>query len=57
MSGKTIEVRNTDAEGRLILADGVAYAKQLGANYLVDVPILSFFVGGGCLCSVLLFGL
>src|SRR6266478_5578504 len=31
MSGKTIEVLNTDAEGRLILADGVHYAKQLGA--------------------------
>ncbi|KMK77675.1 leucyl aminopeptidase [Alkalihalobacillus pseudalcaliphilus] len=41
MSGKTIEVRNTDAEGRLILADGVAYAKQLGANYLVDVATLT----------------
>src|SRR5882762_7829363 len=31
MSGKTIEVLNTDAEGRLILADGIHYAKQLGA--------------------------
>src|SRR6266436_3798703 len=36
MSGKTIEVLNTDAEGRLILADGVHYAKQLGATHLVD---------------------
>ena len=41
MSGKTIEVRNTDAEGRLILADGVAYAKQLGADYIVDVATLT----------------
>ncbi|WP_100373897.1 leucyl aminopeptidase [Bacillus sp. FJAT-45037] len=41
MDGKTIEVRNTDAEGRLILADGVAYAKQLGATSLVDVATLT----------------
>ncbi|WP_307795000.1 leucyl aminopeptidase [Alkalihalobacillus sp. BA299] len=41
MSGKTIEVRNTDAEGRLILADGVTYAKHLGASYLVDVATLT----------------
>lgn len=41
MSGKTIEVINTDAEGRLILADGLTYAKQLGANYLVDVATLT----------------
>ena len=32
MSGKTIEVLNTDAEGRLILADAVHYAKQLGVT-------------------------
>jgi leucyl aminopeptidase len=41
MSGKTIEVLNTDAEGRLILADGVHYAKQLGATHLVDVATLT----------------
>ncbi|WP_100405294.1 leucyl aminopeptidase [Bacillus solitudinis] len=41
MNGKTIEVRNTDAEGRLILADGMTYAKQLGANYLIDVATLT----------------
>ncbi|WP_078430006.1 leucyl aminopeptidase [Alkalihalobacterium alkalinitrilicum] len=41
LSGKTIEVRNTDAEGRLILADGVTYAKHLGASYLVDVATLT----------------
>ncbi|MBO9130673.1 leucyl aminopeptidase [Bacillus sp. 165] len=41
MSGKTIEVLNTDAEGRLALADGIAYAKKLGANYLVDVATLT----------------
>ncbi|WP_313802957.1 leucyl aminopeptidase [Cytobacillus sp.] len=41
MSGKTIEVLNTDAEGRLVLADAVTYAKQHGANYLVDVATLT----------------
>ncbi|UOY90966.1 leucyl aminopeptidase [Ectobacillus sp. JY-23] len=41
MSGKTIEVLNTDAEGRLALADGITYAKQLGANYLIDVATLT----------------
>ncbi len=41
MSGKTIEVLNTDAEGRLILADGIHYAKQLGATHLVDVATLT----------------
>ncbi|MBU8905378.1 leucyl aminopeptidase [Desertibacillus haloalkaliphilus] len=41
MNGKTIEVRNTDAEGRLILADGVTYAKQLGASRIVDVATLT----------------
>lgn len=41
MSGKTIEVLNTDAEGRLALADGITYAKKLGANYLVDVATLT----------------
>jgi leucyl aminopeptidase len=41
MSGKTIEVLNTDAEGRLILADGIHYAKQLGATHLVDAATLT----------------
>ncbi|TLS38864.1 leucyl aminopeptidase [Pseudalkalibacillus caeni] len=41
LSGKTIEVNNTDAEGRLILADGITYAKQLGADYLVDLATLT----------------
>ncbi|WCN38962.1 leucyl aminopeptidase [Aneurinibacillus uraniidurans] len=40
-SGKTIEIVHTDAEGRLILADGVAYAKHLGATKLVDVATLT----------------
>ncbi|MEC1376466.1 leucyl aminopeptidase [Heyndrickxia oleronia] len=41
MSGKTIEVLNTDAEGRLALADAVTYAKHHGANYIVDVATLT----------------
>ena len=41
MSGKTIEVLNTDAEGRLILADGIHYAKQLGATHLIDAATLT----------------
>lgn len=41
MSGKTIEVLNTDAEGRLALADAVTYAKHQGADYLVDVATLT----------------
>ncbi len=41
MSGKSIEVINTDAEGRLILADGLAYARQLGCTHLVDAATLT----------------
>lgn len=41
MSGKTIEVLNTDAEGRLILADAITYAKQLGATHIVDAATLT----------------
>ncbi len=41
MSGKTIEVLNTDAEGRLVLADGIEYAKKLGCTHLVDAATLT----------------
>jgi leucyl aminopeptidase len=41
MSGKTIEVLNTDAEGRLILADALAYAQKLGCTHLVDAATLT----------------
>jgi len=41
MSGKSIEVLNTDAEGRLILADGISYAKKLGCTHLVDAATLT----------------
>jgi len=45
MSGKTIEVLNTDAEGRLVLADGLHYAQQLGATVLVDAATLTGAIG------------
>src|ERR1019366_6479886 len=41
LSGKTIEVLNTDAEGRLILNDAITYAKQLGCTHLVDAATLT----------------
>lgn len=41
MSGKTIEIINTDAEGRLVLADGLAYARQLGCTHLIDAATLT----------------
>ncbi|QNI34951.1 leucyl aminopeptidase [Alloacidobacterium dinghuense] len=41
MSGKTIDVINTDAEGRLVLADGLAYARQLGATHLINAATLT----------------
>jgi leucyl aminopeptidase len=41
MSGKTIEVINTDAEGRLILCDAISYAKKLGAKRVVDMATLT----------------
>ncbi len=40
-AGKTVEVLNTDAEGRLILGDALWYAQQLGATHLVDVATLT----------------
>jgi leucyl aminopeptidase len=40
-SGKTVEVINTDAEGRLILGDGLWYAQKLGATHLVDIATLT----------------
>ena len=46
--GKTVEVLNTDAEGRLILGDGVWYARQLGATHLVDVATLT----GACVVAL-----
>ena len=39
--GKAIEIINTDAEGRLVLADGITWAKQLGATHLIDAATLT----------------
>jgi leucyl aminopeptidase len=41
LAGKTIEVLNTDAEGRLILIDAITYAKRLGCTHLVDAATLT----------------
>lgn len=41
MSGKTIEIVNTDAEGRMVLADALTYAKQLGCTVLIDAATLT----------------
>jgi len=48
MNGKTIEVNNTDAEGRLILADALCYAVEQGAERLVDIATLT----GGVLIAL-----
>jgi leucyl aminopeptidase len=48
MSGKTIEILNTDAEGRLVLADALTYAKQLGCTVLIDVATLT----GACMVAL-----
>jgi leucyl aminopeptidase len=47
-NGKTVEVINTDAEGRLILGDGLWYARELGATHLVDVATLT----GACVVAL-----
>ncbi len=41
MSGKTVEVINTDAEGRLVLIDGITYAQREGATRVVDIATLT----------------
>ena len=41
MNGKTVDITNTDAEGRLILGDALTYAERLGATHLVDVATLT----------------
>ena len=41
MNGKTVDIINTDAEGRLILGDAMCYAEKLGATHLVDVATLT----------------
>ena len=48
MSGKSIEIINTDAEGRLVLADGLHYARQLGCTHLIDAATLT----GACVVAL-----
>ena len=48
MSGKSIEIISTDAEGRLVLADGLHYARQLGCTHLVDAATLT----GACVVAL-----
>ncbi len=48
MNGKTIEVINTDAEGRLILADALCYARKLGATKIIDTATLT----GACVVAL-----
>jgi len=46
--GKTVEILNTDAEGRLVLGDALWYARQLGATHLVDLATLT----GACVVAL-----
>ena len=46
--GKTVEIHNTDAEGRLVLADGLAYAQKLGAETIIDLATLT----GACVVAL-----
>jgi len=46
--GKAIEVLNTDAEGRMVLADGITYARRLGATHLIDAATLT----GACVVAL-----
>ncbi len=48
LSGYTIEVTNTDAEGRMILADAITYARKRGATRIIDVATLT----GGCIVAL-----
>ena len=48
MSGKTIEIVNTDAEGRLVLSDGLHYAKTLGCTHLINAATLT----GACVVAL-----
>lgn len=48
MNGKTVEVKNTDAEGRLILADGLCYAKKYKPREVIDLATLT----GACLVAI-----
>jgi leucyl aminopeptidase len=46
-NGKTIEVLNTDAEGRLTLADALVYADKLGVDTIIDLATLTGIIVAG----------
>ena len=48
LDGKTVEIINTDAEGRLVLADALAYARELGGDFLIDHATLT----GACMVAL-----
>lgn len=48
LSGKSVEINNTDAEGRLLLADAVAYAEQQGVDQIIDLATLT----GACIVAL-----
>ncbi len=48
LSGKTIEILSTDAEGRMVMADGISYAKNLGVKKIIDVATLT----GACVYAL-----
>ncbi len=47
-SGKTVEIQNTDAEGRMILCDAIAYAEELGCGRIIDIATLT----GACVVAL-----
>ena len=47
-SGKTVEIQNTDAEGRMILCDAITYAEELGCKSIVDIATLT----GACVMAI-----
>lgn len=48
LDGKTVEIINTDAEGRLVLADALAYARELKPDYMIDHATLT----GACIVAL-----
>jgi len=47
-SGKTVEIQNTDAEGRMILCDGIHYAAEQGCDVIIDIATLT----GACMVAL-----
>jgi leucyl aminopeptidase len=47
-SGKTVEIQNTDAEGRMVMSDGIHYAKEIGCDVIIDMATLT----GACVVAL-----